>query len=584
MPTHWRAKTHDPSLSSITIPDQLYYPSHYPLITLITINYRMGTNDKLIQEAIAELQLLALKKPLQGYDLSKAKQLMGTLREAGYTNLEVSELTDGAWTKPTIKLYTRGVEVKDSSIKQNEVNMIAEMVRKGLSLDQVQFALSVKTGLDSKGLNFEGVSTFLEAAERAGLTLNPLILLLQDLGEVLPDPTINDLTDLIAIRDELKTQGIGLLELKNLANTSRKFGGLTGMLQAVNAYEDLESIQEEIKKSSAQKQEIAAEINSMKTDNAKLQSEKESIRISLKPYEYLRSVGFDLPIFEALAQTCKKHGDNMKQVLEAVNAYSNMTDIKLESEEFERRKQMIGIELKESEAKHAHLQTILHMSNALLYEFHYSVDAIRELHDMAKRYSEPVEVFRAVVKYGELRKIEAEIENLSNKKSELDTKIREMDTQLQSLRGQAETVKESVGGLLQPLSSEISKTVDNAFQALTSTYKDQLQIVKKESEDYGQRLGQALALQDELNLARIINSLVKYPAEAQGLNLNYALLLLDAVYKYCWVNGIDPKLTLREILSTVNTIYSDTEVHVHELVDAVKRGLLKETSRMVRRG
>lgn len=81
------------------------------------------------------MQVLSLRKPLEGSDLSRAKQLMGILREAGYTNQQVSELSNGAWTEPTIKLYTRGVEVRDSSLKQNEVKLIAEMVRRGLSFD-----------------------------------------------------------------------------------------------------------------------------------------------------------------------------------------------------------------------------------------------------------------------------------------------------------------------------------------------------------------------------------------------------------------------------------------------------------------
>ncbi len=77
----------------------------------------MASNNNLIQEAIKELQVLSLRKPLEGSDLSDF-QLMG------------------AWTEPTIKLYTRGVEVKDSSLKQNEVKLIAEMVRRGLSFDE----------------------------------------------------------------------------------------------------------------------------------------------------------------------------------------------------------------------------------------------------------------------------------------------------------------------------------------------------------------------------------------------------------------------------------------------------------------
>lgn len=57
-------------------------------------------DDNLIREAIAELQLLAVKKPLEGANLSRAKELMKTLRTAGYTNQDVSDLTSGAWTEP----------------------------------------------------------------------------------------------------------------------------------------------------------------------------------------------------------------------------------------------------------------------------------------------------------------------------------------------------------------------------------------------------------------------------------------------------------------------------------------------------
>ncbi len=43
----------------------------------------MASNNNLIQEAIKELQVLSLRKPLEGSDLSDF-QLMGILREAGW--------------------------------------------------------------------------------------------------------------------------------------------------------------------------------------------------------------------------------------------------------------------------------------------------------------------------------------------------------------------------------------------------------------------------------------------------------------------------------------------------------------------
>jgi predicted nucleic acid-binding Zn-ribbon protein len=438
----------------------------------------MTINDNLIQDAIAELQLLALKKPLEGYNLSKAKQLMGTLREAGYTNQQVSELTNEAWTEPTIKLYTRGIEVKDSSVKQNEVKLISEMIRKGLNFEDVQFALSLKTDLDSRGLDFKAVSSLLEGAARVGLSLNPLIMLFQDIGEILPKPSINDLTNIITYRDELKTLGIGTSELRNLAETSRKYGGITGMLQAISTFEDLKSIQDEINKASADKQQLDTKVGLLHSEIETLQKQKEAIQRPLRLYEDLKIAGFDLTSLSTLAYTCKKYNSNAMQVLEAVNSYTNLAEIQLKTKELENVRQDEERRLKEIREQRAHLQTVLDMSNRLLYEFNYSIPGIQELHNMAKKYDDPIEVFKALGRYGELKNIEEEIEDLSKKKTELLSKTREMNIQLQGLQGQAEAVKESLSRLLQPVSTEIAQAFDSAFQKLTSVYTEQFGIIK----------------------------------------------------------------------------------------------------------
>jgi predicted nucleic acid-binding Zn-ribbon protein len=401
-----------------------------------------------------------------------------------------------------------------------------------------------------------------------------MIRLFEDMRQILPQSSVDDLANIIFYKNELKNLGIGSLELANLSSISQKFGGLNGMLQAISGFNTLQSIQDETNIASAEKEKLDTKLSSMQLEVEKLQGSKEAIQSSLRVYEDLKAIGFDNPILSALAQTCKKYGGSVKQVLNAVYAYGNLTEIQTKIKEIEMNKQRVEIELREKEAEHAHLQTILHMCSTLLYDFKYSVDAIRELHEMARRYGEPVEVFKAVGRYGELKKIEEDIENLSKNKIELETKIRELKMQLQSLKGEAETVKESVTGLLEPLSAEIGKTVANAFQKLTSAYTEQLEIVKNESDNYGQRLGQAIALQDELNLARIINSLEKYPAEATRLDSNFALLLLDAVYKYCLVNDIRRMITLKDALFTVSNINSGTEVYVSKLVDGARRALL----------
>jgi len=172
-------------------------------------------NDE--SHAIAELQSLARRHPLKGADLEKAKSSMAILREAGYTNFEISNLTGGAWSEPTVKLYSRGAEVKDSSIKQAALNLLSELVAQGLSLNDVRLALFLKQDLDSAGLTPKDTSLLLSEAARVGLSLKPLVLLFEDIRKSLPVASIDDMADVTAYKVDLIRQGIGTEELQKLS-------------------------------------------------------------------------------------------------------------------------------------------------------------------------------------------------------------------------------------------------------------------------------------------------------------------------------------------------------------------------------
>ena len=73
---------------------------------------------------------------------------MRSLKQSGYTNKEISTLTGEKWGEPTIKLYTRGINIKDSTPKDYATKVIAEMVSKGLTFEQVIVATSIKSEID----------------------------------------------------------------------------------------------------------------------------------------------------------------------------------------------------------------------------------------------------------------------------------------------------------------------------------------------------------------------------------------------------------------------------------------------------
>jgi hypothetical protein len=57
---------------------------------------------------------------------------MRRLKQSGYRNKEISTPTGGKWGEPTIKLYTRGINIKDSTPKDYTTKVIAEMISKGI--------------------------------------------------------------------------------------------------------------------------------------------------------------------------------------------------------------------------------------------------------------------------------------------------------------------------------------------------------------------------------------------------------------------------------------------------------------------
>ena len=56
-------------------------------------------------------------QPLKGTELARAKALMAALKKAHYTNKQAEHPVAGPWSEATVKLYTRGINIEDSTSK-----------------------------------------------------------------------------------------------------------------------------------------------------------------------------------------------------------------------------------------------------------------------------------------------------------------------------------------------------------------------------------------------------------------------------------------------------------------------------------
>jgi len=531
--------------------------------------------DYELEPVIDELLRLAKRKPLPKTDLEKAKQLMVKLRRMGFTSIEVAELTNGGWSEPTVKLYTRGAAVEDPSPKERSTKLLVELTERGLTLNEVEQAISITKILEAEGLTLDEVSSFQSEMKRLGVETGELVNLNEEVKA--SKLTITQLKEALAYKSELEKKGFSLETLGKLHEAAEAYGEPEEVLEALGTYGDLESLEAEASDLSSKKATLEKTASDLKLTVEGLEKQKEEIEEALRKHSELVDKGFTEEALDELVKTSDKYG-GAKEVLKAINTYSGIKELEVQVSGLDKKKADIEAEIKSLNAQYAHLQTIIGICDNLLYKYKFSISAINDLYELAKRHGSPLEVLKILGRYGDLKGIEAEASRLSNRKVELEARIAELEKQLQELRGIADELKNSTKGLLTPLADEVNRGVNSIQQK----FLDAINNISNSYEEYSKRLGELKAdagkLEEELRLARVVNTAIKYPSEAKDLPLDYTLLLHEAVAKLCKAKGVNPKVKAGEdIHSKYYGINSYAEVELLDIMGWARRGLLEAT-------
>jgi hypothetical protein len=549
----------------------------------------------------------------------RAKDLMASLKEAGYTNKEISILTGEKWSEPTVKLYTRGTNTKDSTPKDNATKVISEMISKGLTFEQVIQATSIKSEIEKAegNITLQDLLNLVEKAKKSNIRdISEVIELFNRLKEEsrLSSLLFNQLSDLLYYKSELEKKGITIEHLKQILRvcksyvpiiaTTSKVGQenyrenaeqesntllpeneenkLIGkILESVNTYGSIINLKSDINNLELQKDQLDKKINLLSEEIKQIEGKKLEIGIPLKDYEHLSKVitgfGNGIEIFNKLRHFCNTHHvHNTTELLELVNIYGNLIDIKKEIKELDDKRKEAEINTREAESKYAHLMTVIGMCKKLLFDFKFSVSAIQDIYKIAEKYKEPFKVLQAISLYRNSEDIEEENTNLESHKRELQSQVKELNEQLLDITGKIKATKLSMDGILTSASSEISKAFDNSMTTITNTYQQQISIIKKESQEYGIRAGQAKILEEELNWARMIFSILKFPSEAKNLPSDFASVLLEAVAKFCNAKGMNPTISVKESsISPGNMLMEYNEIPALNLINGAKKALDK---------
>jgi predicted nucleic acid-binding Zn-ribbon protein len=352
------------------------------------------------------------------------------------------------------------------------------------------------------------------------------------------------------------------------------------ILESVNKYGSIINLKSDLKNLELQKYQLDKKINLLSEEIKQIEGKKLEIGTPLKDYEDLTKVitgfGNGIDFFNKLQHFCNTHHiHNAAELLELVNTYGNLIDIKKEIKELDDKRKEAETNTREAESKYAHLMTVIGMCKKLLFDFKFSVSAIQDIYKIAEKYKEPFKVLQAISLYRNSEDIEEENTNLESHKRELQSQVKELNEQLLDITGKIKATKLSMDGILTSASSEISKAFNNSMTAITNTYQQQISIIKKESQEYGIRAGQAKIL-EELNWARMIFSILKFPSEAKNLPSDFALVLLEAVAKFCDAKGMNPTISMKESsISTQGILGENSEIPAINLINGAKKALDK---------
>jgi hypothetical protein len=486
--------------------------------------------DRGTEEVVRELRSLAGKKPLANEGLQRSKQLMIALRKMGFTNAEVSELTEGGWSEATVKLYTRGAKVDNPGPKKQASDLIIEIVKRNLTLDDVTRALSVVSDIEAKGVKLDRFLGFLDDIERSKTDLKDLLGAYDKFRR--SKLTVELLNETLSFLKELKALGVTMEDLKAIPQAAKQYGDADGVLKAIAKYGELKSFEASIAQLEQDKANRQKTVDDLVKTVESLKDQEKKIKDNLNLCRGFEAEGLTLNLLKELKLTFDRYGGIM-EFLESIKAYSNLVELQNETSKLETKKIDIETKIKNVEADHAHLKHVIETCDTLLYTYGFNVSAIETLHKVSKTYGGAINVLEAVGKYAQLTDIENEVNKATVAKNKLDASVKELEKQAESMRGVAKELQRSGTKMLSSLSTKMTEVINHLEESFTKamtdtsssfkssqenlakTYSDTLTVIEQKLPETLHTLGQ---IDEKIRRSKdlaVILDLVEKPAEVK---------------------------------------------------------------------
>lgn len=390
-----------------------------------------------LEETISELVSLAGKESLSKAELTQARQLMRTLKGGGMSNLEISALSNGKWSESTVKGYTKGVKAKSPSQWQNIAQLLNDVMNTGIGLEDLDTAAMLVEDLKTRGVTFDDMVEIFLAVDSASISLEILVQLAKTIKE--GGLTPNDVTDTVEMKKQLEENCFSLDCLPALAKLAKTYREPQEVIKAFSTYGSLQEIENKIEFAQDKLEELESKIESLDLKSQKAEASLLELEKPLQTYQKVFSLGFDEAELENLANLSANCGGH-KAVMQALRTYADYQEIMEKTEEAKSKLDTLQTETGKINVKYDHLKSAVAMCDSLLNVHQFGIDAIVTILSTAEKYGQPMNVLKALDKYGSLKL-------LSDKNNEAEGQVQEKEKLLHQLEGQYQAVLEQIESL-----------------------------------------------------------------------------------------------------------------------------------------
>lgn len=250
---------------------------------------------------------------------------MKELRKLGFSNHDIRILIDGRWSQPTIKRFTRGIKVMNTTERDEILYTFATATIQGITPQNVSEYLTIKENLESHNINLEMIIDFHDKLREFNISFNELLEFQQKLHKT--NYSVEELSENIENFSKLIELGLSGKEIEFILILSQRFGDVKSLIEGMMIYatiDELKDIQKQNEENNKQMEQVFDELNSQ-INNLRAVSTTYTTYIDVAK-TLITQYKFDPISLKALMDVVTTFGEPF-QILDALATYKNIKEL-----------------------------------------------------------------------------------------------------------------------------------------------------------------------------------------------------------------------------------------------------------------